>query len=141
MSDWQLVFLGVMAAALVVMAVAQFLVALAMMRTVQRVSEAVGQLQRDLQPLVDKATRIADDASRVTALAVVQAERIDELITATAARVDETFGLLQSAVVEPIRQGSAVLAAVRAAFAVVRAWQGEPAPAAVREDEDPLFVG
>lgn len=141
MTDWQLVFLGVMAAALVLMAVAQFLVALAMMRAVQRVSEAVGQLQRDVRPLVEKATRIADDASRVTALAVAQAERIDELVKATAARMDETFGVLRSAVVEPIRQGSAILAAVRAAFAIVRAWQGEAATATVREDEDPLFVG
>jgi biopolymer transport protein ExbB/TolQ len=140
-TDWQLVFLGVMATALVVMAVAQFLVALAMMRTIERVSEAVVQLQRDVRPLVDKATRIAEDASRVTALAVVQAERIDELVRSTAARVDETLGLVQSAVVRPIRQGTAILAAVRAALAVMRAWQGQTSTGPVREDEDPLFVG
>ena len=141
MTDWQIVFLGVMALSLVLMAVAQFLVAVAMMRAVQRVSEAVGQLQRDVRPLVEKATRIADDASRVTALAVVQAERIDALVKSTAAHIDDTFGLVQSAVVEPIRQGTAILAAVRAAFAAVRAFQDRPSVSTVREDEDPLFVG
>ncbi len=140
MSDWQLVFLGVMALALVLMAVAQFLVAMAMMRAVQRVTETIGQMQRDVQPLVEKATRLADDASRVTALAVVQAERIDELVKATAARVDETFALVQNAVVEPIRQGTAILAAMKAVFAAVRAFQRQPS-AEIREDEDPLFVG
>jgi hypothetical protein len=55
--------------------------------------------------------------------------------------VDETLGLVQSAVVRPIRQGTAILAAVRAALAVMRAWQGQTSTAPVREDEDPLFVG
>jgi hypothetical protein len=141
-TNWEVVFLGVMASALVLMALAQLLVALAMTRAARRVSEAADQLRLDLKPLVEKATRVADDASRVTALAVAQAERIDELVKTTAARVDETFGLVQAAVIEPIRQGTAILTAVKAAFAAVREWQRPPAAAAgVREDEDPLFVG
>jgi hypothetical protein len=45
-------------------------------------------------------------------------------------------------VVEPIRQGTAILAAIRAGMAAVRAFQGRPATgAAMRDDEDPLFVG
>ena len=142
MTSWEVVFLGVMASALVLMAVAQLLVALAMMRAARRVSDAVDQLQHDIRPLVAKVTRVAEDASRVTALAVAQAERIDELVKTTAARVDETFGLVQGAVIEPIRQGTAILTAVKAAFAAVREWQRPPsAVAGVRDDEDPLFVG
>jgi hypothetical protein len=131
-----------MALALVLMAGAHLLAAVALSRAVRRVADNMDQLQRDMRPLVEKATRVADDATRVTAMAVVQAERIDALLRTTAARVDETFALVQHAVTEPIRQGTAILAAIRAAFAAVRAWQGESAPGApVREDEDPLFVG
>ncbi len=139
MTDWQLVFLGVMALALVTMAAAQLVVALSMMRAVRHVSDAVDELRRDVRPVLEKANRVAEDASRVAALAVVQAERVDLLIRSTAARIDETFRLLQSAVIEPIRQGTAIVTALRAAFSAVRAWQNRPAVAS--EDEDPLFVG
>jgi hypothetical protein len=138
-TDWQVVFLGVMAFALVAMAAAQLVLALSMMRALKHVSQAVDDLRRDVRPLVDKANRIADDAGRVAAMAAAQAERLDLLIRSTTARIDETFGLVQGAVVEPLRQGTALLAAVRAAFAVVRAWQRHSA--VPREDEDPLFVG
>lgn len=139
MSDWQVIFLGVMAGALVLMALAQAAVAIALVRSVKQVVAAVDDLKREVNPLIVKANRIADDASRVSALAVVQAERIDVLIQQTTARVDETFGVLQTAVVEPIRQGTAILAAIRAGVAAIRAWQGRAA--ASRDDEDPLFVG
>lgn len=139
MTDWQVIFLGVMAGALVLMAVAQAAVAIALARSVKHVVTAIDDLKRDVQPLMVKANRIADDAGRVSALAVVQAERIDALIQQTTARVDETFGVLQTAVIEPIRQGTAILSAIRAGVAAVRAWQGRSTTS--RDDEDPLFVG
>jgi hypothetical protein len=138
-TDWQVIFLGVMAAALVLMALAQAAVAIALARSVKHVLMAVDDLKKEVGPLVEKAHRIADDASRVSALAVVQAERIDGLILQTTARMDETFGVLQTAVIQPIRQGTAILAAIRAGVAAVRSWQRQSS--ASREDEDPLFVG
>ena len=142
MTDWSVIFLGVMAVSLVLMAVAQLVVALALVRSVKRMSETVDNLQRDIHAVLDKAAKIADDASRVAALALVQAERLDSLMKTSVARIDETFSIVQRAVTEPIRQGSALFAALRAAFSVVRAWQNRPAAAAgVAEDEDPLFVG
>jgi len=138
-SDWQVTFLGVMAGALVLMALAQAAVAIALARSVRHVVTAIDDLKREVHPLMHKVNRIADDASKVSALAVVQAERIDVLIRQTTSRVDETFGVLQTAVVEPIRQGTAILAAVRAGVAAIRAWQGRNA--GPRDDEDPLFVG
>lgn len=139
MTDWQVIFLGVMAFSLVAMAAAQLVMALSLMKAVKQVSEAIVEIKRDVKPLVDNANRIAEDASRVVALAVVQAERIDQLIKSTTERVDDTFGLLQSAVVQPLRQGTAILEAVKAAFGAMRAWQGRTPTS--REDEDPLFVG
>lgn len=143
MTDWQVIFLGVMAVSLVLMAVAQLVVALALVKAVKKVSDSVDQLQRDIRPVLDKAVKIADDASRVASLALVQAERLNTLMASSAARVDETFQVVQRAITEPIRHGSALFAAMRAAFSVVRSWQARPSAAAatMSEDDDPLFVG
>ena len=139
MTDSGVVYLGIMAFALVVMALAQLAVAIALAKSVKHVMGAIDDLKKEVRPLMDKVNRVADDANRVSALAVVQAERIDALILQTTARVDETFSILQGAVIEPLRQGTALISAIKAGIAAVRAWQGRTATP--RDDEDPLFVG
>lgn len=139
MSDWQVIFLGIIAGALVLMALAQFAVAMALVKALKSTLSTVEELKREIHPLMKKVNRIADDAERVTSLAVVQAERIDLLVQQTTERMDATFELLRS-VIQPFKQGTAILTAVKAAFSVIRSWQGRPA-ASVRDDEDPLFVG
>lgn len=139
MTDWQVVFLGVMAVALVAMAVTQIVVTLTLLRTAREVTTSIRDFRRDVQPLLDKATRMTDDAARVAALALVQAERVDRLVTSISARVEETVGIVQTAIIQPIRQGAAIIAALRAVIAAIREWQGRSG--APREDDDPLFVG
>jgi hypothetical protein len=102
-------------------------------------NELAGKLRSDIGPLIEKATKLTDDASKVTAMALVQMERVDKLTLSVASRVDETMGVVQSAVVGPMRQGAAVLAGVKAVVGAIREWQNRPRP--VHEDEDPLFVG
>jgi len=138
-NDWQLFFLGVMAVALVAMAVAQVLIGVAVLRTSRQMTDLAGQMRNDIRPLIDKATRLTDEASRVTSMAMVQMERVDKLTLLLVTRVDETMGVLQSAVIGPVRQGAAVLAGIRAVMGAVREWQNRPARP--HEDEDPLFVG
>ena len=139
MSDWQVVFLGVMAAALTAMAVAQVVISLSLVRTSREVADTMRDLQRDLRPLIDNATRLTDDAARVTALALTQVERVDRLVASLLVRVEETITMVQEAVVPPMKQGATLVAAFRAVVAVIREWQGKNA--AGRDDEDPLFVG
>ena len=139
MSDWQVVFLGVMAVALVAMAVAQIMISLALVRATRQMSEAVRTIQRDLGPLIDKATRMTDDAARVAALAATQMERVDRLVTSLSVRIEQTVSTVQEAVVSPLKQGATLIAALRAVVAAVREWQGTRS--AQREDEGPLFVG
>ena len=139
MTDWQVVFLGIMAVALAVMATMQIVTALALLKATREISGAIREIQRDIKPLIDKATRMSDDAARVTALALAQIERVDSLVTSLASRIEETAGIVQNAVVQPMKQGATVVAAFRAVFAAVREWQGRQA--AARDDEDPLFVG
>jgi len=138
-NDWQVIFLGVMAGALVAMAVAQVFISVAVMRSSRQMTDLAGQMRNDIRPLIDKATRLTDEASKVTAMAVVQMERVDKLTLSLVTRVDETMGVVQSAVAGPVRQGAAVLAGIKAVVGAIREWQNRPARP--HEDEDPLFVG
>jgi hypothetical protein len=138
-TDWQVIFLGIMAGALVVMAVMQFMMAQALLRASREVAGAVREIQRDLGPLIDKATRMTDDAARVTALTLAQLERADRLVASLAMRVEATVGIVQDAIVQPMKQGATIIAAIRAVTAVIREWQERKS--AARDDEDPLFVG
>ena len=139
MTDWQVVFLGIMAVALVVMAVMQIVTSLALLRASRQISDSVRDMQRDLRPLIDKATRMTDDAARLTAMALAQAERLDQVVTSLAARVEETVATVQDSIVKPMRQGGTAVAAFQAVLAAVREWKARSA--ASREDEGPLFVG
>lgn len=139
MSDWAVVWLGVMAIALVVTAVMQFASSFAVIKLAKQATQTIKDVQREIQPLIEKAHRIADDAQRTTAIAALQAERLDELVRTTTERVSDTLGLVQGAIVEPLRKGSMVMAIARAAFAIFNNRNDRRRQA--REDEDALFVG
>ena len=111
----------------------------AVLRTSRQMTDLAGQMRSDIRPLIEKATRLTDEASSVTSMAVVQMERVDKLTLLLATRVDETWACVQSAVVGPVRQGAAMLAGLKAAVGAIREWQNRPNRP--HEDEDPLFVG
>jgi hypothetical protein len=140
-TDLQTVSLATMAVVLVVMAGIQIGLMVIAIRVGRQVTATTDEIRREVRPLVEKAHRISNDAARAAALTVAQVERIDRLLASTSARVDETLGLIQNAVVEPVRQGAAVMTALRAAFAAFRSWRGEAHVHHAREDEDALFVG
>lgn len=133
------VWLGVIAAAVLVMAVVQVLVVLQLARVARETSAATRDLRKELSPLIAKAHKVADDAGRVSALALTQMERVDRVLDSTAARVDETLQTVQDALISPVRQGAAVMAGLRAALAVFRARQDRGRYG--RDDEDALFIG
>lgn len=139
MIDWQPVLLGVMAIALVVMAVVQTLAALVALKVARQTVAMLEEIKRDLRPLIEKANKLSDDAARVTALAVVQMERVDRLLVSTAERIDDTVVTVQRSLIEPARHGAAAFAAVRAALAAMRGWRERGAGA--RDEEEALFVG
>lgn len=140
MTDSQALSLNVMAIALVVMAIVQVTVLVVLVVAVKRATGAAQQMQREMRPLMEKAHRITDDAARVTALTLKQVERVDEMITSTVARVDATLGVIETSIIQPIRQGTALMAGVRAVLEMVRAWRDRSGRDS-REDEDGLFIG
>ncbi len=145
MSGLELLFLGIMAAALVAMALAQMMVARESARVARQAIEATQEFRRDLRPILDRVQKITDDVARVSAdlsrmsaLAVVQTERLDAAMSSTLQRVDETVSVVQDAIVRPIRTGAAIVAGIQAALSFFA--RGE-AGRRSRDDEDALFIG
>ena len=140
MTDWQGAALVVMAAALVVMAVIQVAAIAAALRLARQVTSTAEALRREVRPLIDQVRRIADEAERASRLATAQVARVDQLLASMAVRIEETVDVVQGALVGPLRQGAAVVTAVRAALSVFRSWQRRPRR--TREDtDDAMFVG
>jgi hypothetical protein len=133
------VWLATIAIAVVVIALGQVALVIVAARALREATATLVEVRRDLQPVVERAQRISDDAARVVALAASQMERIDGMIASAAGRLDHTLGVVQGAVVEPLRQGAAVVAAFRAALAVFRSLGDRQR--ALRDEEEALFVG
>jgi uncharacterized membrane protein len=141
-NGWSDLFLGVIAVATLVMALIQvgaFLTALRLARQTQQVIQTVHQ---EVRPLIDRAHAIAEEAAKTVALATVQAQKVDRLVTDLSQRVDETSSVLQDAIITPAREGLAVVAAVRATLGALRGLQDfGHRNARHAEEEDPLFIG
>jgi len=133
------VWLGVIAIAVLVMAVTQVAVLIRLAKVAKEASTATRDLRRELTPLIEKVHRIADDAGRVSAIALAQVERLDVAVNSTVRRIDETITTVQQAIINPVRQGAAVVSGLKAAMAVFRARQDRGRYH--RDDEDALFIG
>jgi hypothetical protein len=154
-TDWNAVFLGVIAGATLVMALLQVGAVVAAAKLARQAQEAAGKAQaaiaaaqqavvsvrEDVRPLVAKANSIAEDAARTAALATAQAQKVDRLVTDLSRRVDETAGIVQEAIVTPAREGLAILAGVKAALATFRGGVDLRRRTSRSEEEDPLFIG
>jgi hypothetical protein len=141
-NGWSDVFLGVIAAATVIMALVQIgaiITALKLSRQAQQVLQSVHQ---EVRPLIARAQAIAEEASHTVAIATAQAHKVDRLITDLSQRVEETAGIVQEAIITPAREGLAVFAAVKAGLAALRGLRDiRPRNGRHAEEEDPLFIG
>ena len=143
MIDWNVVFLGIIAVAVTVMACVQVGVIVFGARLVRRVDRIASQIDGEIKPLLANLNRVGEDAARAAQLAAAQVERVDQLFANVAMRVEDTVASLQSAIIAPAREGFAVLSGVRAAFAALREMRSASAPArsARHDDEEALFIG
>ncbi|HXE79711.1 MAG TPA: hypothetical protein VNK41_03100 [Vicinamibacterales bacterium] len=142
MTDWSPVFLGVIAASVLVMAVLQIGMAVYGARLAQRVVRVVDRVEQETGPLFAHLQSIGADAARASALAAAQVERADQLFADLSRRIEETSALVQTAIVQPAREGVAVVAGLRAALAAIRHLRSAPRRRVSRVDEeDPLFIG
>lgn len=139
MTDWGVAFLGVIAAATLVMAFAQVSFLVAAGRLTRRVERAAEDVRRELRPIVEHLDAIGRDARRASAITTAQLERVDQMSADLADRLDRTLNTIQSAASGGAREGAAMLAAFRAAVSVVRGFRSSRARAGA-DDEDALFI-
>ncbi|HEV3216996.1 MAG TPA: hypothetical protein VGZ27_14795 [Vicinamibacterales bacterium] len=135
-------FLGVIAVATLLMALVQVGVIVCGVMLARRVARIVTDIEREMMPIMQNLNAMARDAARATALAAGQVERVDKLFTDLTLRVEQTAATVQKAIIAPLREGAAVMAAVKAALAVLKALTRRSGPSGTRsEEEDALFIG
>lgn len=141
MNDWNETFLGIIAIATVVMALVQVGAIVMLARVTVQVRELAVVVQKDIRPLIARATAVADEAHKTAALATVQAQKLDRLLTDLVRRVDDTSLIVQQAIVTPAREGMAIVAGIKAAVDVLRGLRDMRGRGGVVDDEDALFIG
>ncbi len=142
----QTVFLGAIAVATVLMAVVQIGIIVYGARLARRVDQLVTVVETEIKPALGRVNDMSGDFNRATSLAVAQVERADQLFARVADRVDRVTLVAQDAVVEPFRQGAALLQGFRVAIAVLREAAGPSGPptaptGSVGDDDEALFIG
>ena len=135
-------FLGIIAAATLVMAVLQVGAIMYAGLLARRMARLLERLEQELKPLSDSVNAIGRDAARAAALAAAQVERVDQLFTSATDRIEQTAQALQKAATIPAREGAALLAALRAAVGAFREQRQRTSARSGRSDgEDALFIG
>jgi hypothetical protein len=140
-SGWAEVSLVIIALATLTTAIVQVGVLIAAGRLTRRLDRLTERLERELQPLFGHVNAIGRDAARAASLATAQVERADQVFADVAQRLDETITTLQQVMGGPVREGAALLAAVRAARSALRDLRtGRRRSRSRVEDEETLFI-
>lgn len=142
MTNTAVAFLGAIAVAVVIMALLQVGAAIFAYRLARRVDGLVHRVEHGLQPAVDRLTVMTSEAARAAKLAAGQIERVDRMVDNVATRVDDTVATVQRSVVKPVREGAALVAALRAGVDAIREVRRRRRSSSYALDEDdPLFIG
>jgi len=136
-SAWSEIFLGIIAAATLAMAIVLVGVLIAATRLARRIGRILDQLEVELRPLFEHVNAIGRDASRAAALATAQVERVDRALNELAERLDQSFRTFQAILDGPVREGQAIFTALAAALRAIRAGRARRART---EEEDALFI-
>jgi hypothetical protein len=141
-TDWSVVFLGVIAVSTLIMALIQVGAIIATLRVVKETQQMLTTVQNDVRPLIAKATSVAEEASKTVALANAQVQKVDTMVTDLTRRIDETATIVQKAIVTPAREGMAIFAAIRTGLGALKGMADlRPRTARHPDDDDALFIG
>jgi hypothetical protein len=134
-------FLGVIAAAVVIMAAIQVTAVVYAARAARRIDRLAERFEQDMRPIVASLQTVTADAARATTLAAMQVERADRLFADLSQRIEQTLASLQEALVTPAKDGLAWLAGLKAVLAAFEEFRRPPRPRSATEDDDALFIG
>lgn len=134
-------FLGVIAAAVVVMAAMQVGAIIYMAQLARRVDRLTTKIEQEVSPLLVSLTEAGQTAGRAASLALMQVERFDRVFADLSTRLQETMTIVQTAVITPVREGAALVAALKTALAAFRGTGARRTAGDRVEDDDALFIG
>ena len=141
MNTWAVVFLGIIAAATLAMAIVQVGVLIAAGRLARRLGQFVDEFEREMKPILGHLNAVSRDASRAAALAVAQVERVDHICTDVVRRVDQALSSIHSAIIKPAREGRALILGFQAVMAALREFRTHQSRRHGKKDEeDGLFI-
>jgi hypothetical protein len=123
------VFLGIIAVAVLVMAIIQVAAIVFAARAARRVGEALARLDEEMRPIIANLKSVSADAARISSVAAAQAEQAEQVLTRLRGRLE---ALLQ-----------AVQDAIRRIFPWTTWWsrRADPRRRQPTEEEDVLFIG
>jgi hypothetical protein len=136
----QQVFIGIIAVSVLTMAVIQVGAMVMVARLIRRIDRLTERVDSELKPLFAHLDTIGREAARAASVAAAQVDRVDGMLADLAAKVDETASTLQATILKPVRESRALLSALRAALAALRASGRGEGRRGRAEDEDALFI-
>jgi hypothetical protein len=138
-------FLGIIAASVLVMALIQVGALIAGFRLIKRLDQLATQLEHDIKPMLANLQAMSSEAARAAALAARQVERLDLVFGDMATRVDQTLSAAQAFISGPARSGMAIVQGVRAAVSALKGVREvsrrRHAMRQTVDDEESLFIG
>ena len=137
-------YLGLIALGVLVMATIQVVAMVVAIRTARRVGEMATRFEQDVRPIMVNLQKVSEEAARASAQAAAQVDRLDALVSGIARRVEDTAATLQQTILQPARDGLALLNGLKNIINSFREGR-EPREASPRkesrEPQDDLFIG
>ena len=135
------IWLGIIAVAVLVMAVIQVAAVVFAMSAARRIGQAADRLERNLNPVVANLQTITSEAARMTTLAAAQVERADRMFGDLSRRAEQVMAALPT-LLGPAGKGLAFLNGIKAALAAINELRRSSRRRAAHPDEeDALFIG
>jgi hypothetical protein len=135
------VWLGIIAVAVLVMAVIQVAAIVFAMSAARRIGQVAERLEQNLNPVLSNLHTITSEAARVTTLAAAQVERADRMFADLARRAEQVMAALPG-LLGPAGKGLSFFNGIKAALAAIYELRRSSRRGSARpDDEDALFIG
>lgn len=135
------IWLGIIAVAVLVMAVIQVTAIVFAMSAARRIGQVADRLEQNLNPVVANLQTITSEAARMTTMAAAQVERADRMFADLSRRAEQVMAAVPT-LLGPAGKGLAFLNGIKAALAAIHELRRSSRRGAAHPDEeDALFIG